>query len=198
MTETDATYQVEDVTGNPDHPSFEDIWQLMLERGEHPRADHINAHLDELMADVLERCGEETVRTATHRILVESYPFRTATVNLGVQNVDGVRIGTTAVATLRELHQPTDAYGDADGLVVQSSLILSGQSAPRACIALGGSVLLQNRPAKPRSMPRAIHSSSSSGVAANASYSSSFSATSRLMRYWASRFILHLVERSES
>lgn len=107
MAETDATYAVEDATGNPDDPSFEAVWTLMRERGQDPRVDHPDAHFDGITADVLERYDEETVRTVTHRVLVAFQPFRTATANLGVRNVDGVRIGTTAVATLRELHSET-------------------------------------------------------------------------------------------
>ncbi|GAD53723.1 hypotheical conserved protein [Halarchaeum acidiphilum MH1-52-1] len=105
MTETDATYPVEDATGNPDDPSFEEVWTLLRERGQDPRVDHPEAHFDEITADVLERYDEKTVRTVTHRVLIGFHPFRTATVDLGVRNVDGVRIGTTAVATLRELRQ---------------------------------------------------------------------------------------------
>lgn len=57
--------------------------------------------------EVLKYYDEETVRTVTHRVLVEFQPFRTATADLGVRPVDGVRIGTTAVATLRELQSET-------------------------------------------------------------------------------------------
>ncbi|GGN24890.1 hypothetical protein [Halarchaeum nitratireducens] len=107
MTEANATYPVEDATGNPGDPSFEAVWTLLCERGQHPRVDHPDAHFDEIMADVLERYDEEAVRTVTHRVLVAFQPFRTATADLGVRTVDGVRIGTTAVATLRELQAET-------------------------------------------------------------------------------------------
>lgn len=54
MTEANATYPVEDATGNPDDPSFEAVWTLMRERGLNPRVDHPDAHFDEIMTDVLE------------------------------------------------------------------------------------------------------------------------------------------------
>lgn len=108
MTDTDATYPVEEATGNPDHPSFEAVWSLIQKRGQRSRRDQQDAHFDELMADILDRYEEETVRTVAHRILVEFHPFRTATVDLGLQNIDGVRIGTIAVETLRERHDSTE------------------------------------------------------------------------------------------
>jgi len=56
------------------------------------------------MAAIVEEYGTETVRTVIHRILVEHYPFRTATVDLDMRNIDGVRIGTTSDWFLRELN----------------------------------------------------------------------------------------------
>lgn len=109
MTDTDATYPVEEATGNPSHPSFEEVWSLMRKRGQSSRSDQQDTHFDELMTDVLNRYEEETIRAVAHRILVEFHPFRTATVDLSVQNIDGVRIGTIAVETLRELHDSTEA-----------------------------------------------------------------------------------------
>jgi hypothetical protein len=109
VTDTDATYPVKEATGNPAHPSFEKVWAHMHERGHNPCSDTQDTHLDELLAELFDRYGEETVRTVAHRILVEIHPFRTATVDLGVQNIDGVRIGIIAVGTLRELHDSADA-----------------------------------------------------------------------------------------
>ena len=48
------------------------------------------------MATVVDRYGMEPVRTVIHRILVDETPFRTATHDLELSNVDGVRIGTKA------------------------------------------------------------------------------------------------------
>jgi ABC-type Fe3+-citrate transport system substrate-binding protein len=60
------------------------------------------------MATVVDRYGSETVRTIIHRILVEEYPFRTATADLDVDNIDGVRIGTTATRVLEQLNAQQD------------------------------------------------------------------------------------------
>lgn len=67
-----------------------------------------NAHLDEAMATVVDRYDSETIRTVIYRVLVEEYPFRTATADLDVDNVDGVRIGTAATRFLAELPAQSD------------------------------------------------------------------------------------------
>jgi len=104
MTETDALYEVREQTGNPAYASVDDVITLVLKRARDPRENHHNAHFDEAMAAVVDRYGAEAVRTVIHRVLVEHYPFRTTTVNFDMRNFDGVRIGTTAVWTLRELN----------------------------------------------------------------------------------------------
>ena len=108
MTETDALYDVRERTGNPAHASVDDVITLVLDRARDPREDHHNAHFDEAMAAVVDQYGEDAVQTVIHRILVEHNPFRTVTVNLDMRNFDGVRIGTTAVWTLRELNAQGD------------------------------------------------------------------------------------------
>ena len=108
MTETDALYDVRERTGNPAHASVDDVITLVLDRAREPREDHHNAHFDEAMAAVVDRYGADAVRTVIHRVLVEHYPFRTATVNLDMRNFDDVRIGTTAVWTLRKLNAQGD------------------------------------------------------------------------------------------
>ena len=108
MTETDALYDVRERTGNPAHASVDDVITLVLDQAREPREDHQNAHFDEAMAAVVDRYGADAVRTVIHRVLVEHYPFRTATVNLDMRNFDGVRIGTTAVWTLRKLNAQED------------------------------------------------------------------------------------------
>ncbi|WP_199180627.1 hypothetical protein [Haloferax marisrubri] len=108
MTETDAPYPVNEAIGNPAHSSFEDVWCLMRARGHSSHANQQDAHFDEMMTDVLARYDEGTIRAVAHRILVELSPFRTATIDLDVETVDGVRVGTIAVGTLRELHDSTD------------------------------------------------------------------------------------------
>jgi hypothetical protein len=108
MTEPDALYDVRERTGNPAHASVDDVITLVLDRARDPREDHHNAHFDEAMAAVVERYGSDAVRTVIHRVLVEHCPFRTATVTLDMRNFDCVRIGTTAVWTLRELNAQDD------------------------------------------------------------------------------------------
>jgi hypothetical protein len=108
MTDAESLYDVRERTGNPEHPSVDDVVDLVHERAEHPRVDHQDAHLDEAMATVVDRYGSETIRTVIHRILVEEYPFRTATADLDVDNVDGVRIGTAAGQFLAELNARQD------------------------------------------------------------------------------------------
>ncbi|MFC6941190.1 hypothetical protein ACFQE8_14645 [Salinirubellus sp. GCM10025818] len=104
MTDTDALYDVRERTGEPVHASVDDVIALVFERAQEPRADHQDAHLDEAMAAIVDQYGAEIVRTVIRRILVEHYPFRTATVGLNMRNIDGVRIGTTAGWFLRELN----------------------------------------------------------------------------------------------
>lgn len=104
MTDPDALYDVRERTGDPAHASVDDVIALVVERAREPREDHQDAHFDEAMATVVDRYGADAVRTVIHRILVEHYPFRTATVDLDMRNIDGVRIGTTAGWFLRELN----------------------------------------------------------------------------------------------
>lgn len=87
----------------PGTPSIHRVDEV-IERAENPREDHQDAHLDEAMAAVVDRYGSESIRTVIQRVRVDDYPFRTATADLDVDNIDGVRIGTTAVRVLEELH----------------------------------------------------------------------------------------------
>ncbi|UPV76985.1 hypothetical protein M0R89_22300 (plasmid) [Halorussus limi] len=108
MTDAEPLYDVRKRTDNPAHPSVDDVVDSVLERAEHPRADHQDAHLDEALATVVDRYGSETVRTIIQRVLVDDEPFRTATVDLDVDNIDGVRIGTAATRFLAELPAQRD------------------------------------------------------------------------------------------
>ena len=108
MSGNDALYDVCERTKNPEHASVDDVVELVLERVQHPRTEHRDAHLDEMMATVVDRYGREPVRTVIHRILVDHYPFRTATHDLEMRNVDDVRIGTAADQFLTELNAQHD------------------------------------------------------------------------------------------
>jgi hypothetical protein len=108
MSGSEALYDVRERTENPEHASVDDVVELVFERAQHPRTDHHDGHLDELMATVVDRYGTATVRTAIHCVLVDGTPFRTATQKIEVRNVDGVRIGTTAGRFLNELNAQDD------------------------------------------------------------------------------------------
>lgn len=108
MAATAAGNDVRERTGNPAHASV-DVVELVLERAQQPRTEHQDAHLDELRTTVVDRYGPEPVCTVTHHVLVDGISFRTATHDLELRNVDGVRIGTTAGQFLAELNrQPNE------------------------------------------------------------------------------------------
>lgn len=109
VTDTDALYDVRERTKNPAHASVDDVTALVLEQARKPREDHQDAHFDEGMAAVRDRYSTDAVRTVVHRVLVEHYPFRTATAGLDMRNGDGVRIGTTAGWFLREVNAEQDS-----------------------------------------------------------------------------------------
>ena len=108
MLDKDALYDVRERTKNPEHASVDDVVELVLERAQHPRTEHQDAHLDEMMATVVDRYGTDPVRTVIHRVLVDRYPFWTATHDLEMRNVDGVRIGTAAGQFLTESNAQHD------------------------------------------------------------------------------------------
>ena len=108
MPDDDALYDVRERTKNPEHASVDDVVELVLERAQHPRTEHRDAHLDEMMATVVDRYGTDPIRTVVHRVLVDGMPFRTATHGLEMSNVDGVRIGTAAGQFLTELNAKHD------------------------------------------------------------------------------------------
>ncbi|MFC7029101.1 hypothetical protein ACFQJ5_18015 [Halomicroarcula sp. GCM10025324] len=108
MPDNDALYDVRERTKNPEHASVDDVVELVLERAQDPRTEHRDAHLDEMMATVVDRYGTDPVQTVIHRILVDHYPFPTATHDLEMRNVDGIRIGTAAGQVLTELNAQDD------------------------------------------------------------------------------------------
>jgi hypothetical protein len=108
MPDTDPLYNVREQTGNPEHASVDDVVDLVVQRAQNPRTDHEDAHFDTAMAALVDRYGTESVQTVIHRILVDDEPFRTATTDLEMRNVDGVRIGTAASWFLEELNVRDD------------------------------------------------------------------------------------------
>lgn len=109
MTCDDTLYHVREQTGDPTHASVDDVVGRVFERAQNPHDSHQDAHFDEAMAEVVNRYGTAAVRTVIYRVLVEQYPFRTATVDLEVRTIDGVRIGTTASWFLRKLNSQQDS-----------------------------------------------------------------------------------------
>jgi len=49
MPDSEALYDVRDRTGNPEQASVDDVVELVLERAQHPRTDHQDAHFDEMI-----------------------------------------------------------------------------------------------------------------------------------------------------
>jgi hypothetical protein len=60
------------------------------------------------MATVDDRYRTEPVRAVIRHVLVDGMPFRTATHDLELSNVDGIRIGTTAGQFLDEPNTQDD------------------------------------------------------------------------------------------
>ncbi|WP_225336000.1 hypothetical protein [Halomicrobium urmianum] len=108
MPDAEALYDVRERTGNPEHASATDVVDLVLERAQNPRMDHQDAHLDAGLVAIVDRYETEPVRTVIYRVLVDQYPFRTATNGLEMRNVDGVCIGTAANWVLEELNARDD------------------------------------------------------------------------------------------
>jgi len=104
MTGSDALYDVRERTGNPEHASIDEVVELVFECAQNPREAHQDAHFDATMATAVDRYGTEPVRTVIRRVLVDHYPFRTATADLEMRNIDGVQIGTAAGWFLDELN----------------------------------------------------------------------------------------------
>ena len=104
MTDHATVYDIRERTGNPAHASVDRVSERLLDRAAAPRADHPDAHLDEEMATVVDRYGDEVVREVIHRVLVDGIPFRTAAADHDVAALDGVRIETVATQVLSELN----------------------------------------------------------------------------------------------
>jgi len=109
MSDAEPCYNVREHTGNPEHASVDDVVDLVVERAQNPRTDHEDAHFDSAVAALVDRYGTESVRTVIHRILVDDEPFRTATNDFEMRNVDGVRVGTAASWFLEELNAQDDS-----------------------------------------------------------------------------------------
>ena len=104
MTDHATVYDIQERTGNPAHASVDRVCERLLDRAAAPRTDHLDAHLDETMATVVDRYGDAVVREVIHRIFVDGVPFRTAAADHDVAALDGVRIGTVGTQVLSELN----------------------------------------------------------------------------------------------
>jgi hypothetical protein len=108
MSDTEPLYDVREQTGDPDHASVDDEVDPVVERAQNPRTEDENTHFDRTITTVIDIYGTDPVCTVIHRVLVDNEPFRTATNNLEMRNVDGVRIGTAASWVLEELNAQDD------------------------------------------------------------------------------------------
>lgn len=67
-------YRVQENTGNPAHPSIEDVITLALDRAAGPRpSNHQDRHFDEYVRDAVEHAGEAAVKQAIRLSLTEGY-----------------------------------------------------------------------------------------------------------------------------
>jgi len=107
MSDSKGLYDVRERTGNPEHASVDDVVELVFERAQHPRTDHRRAS---------RRTDGDCRRQVRYRPCPDRHSprpcrrhaLRTATQDLEVRNVDGVRIGTTAGQFLDELNAQDD------------------------------------------------------------------------------------------
>jgi hypothetical protein len=102
----DETYRLRENTGNPAHPSIEDIVDLALARAVDPRpADHPDAHFDRYVRDAIEHAGEAAVEKSIRLSLVEGLTHRMAGRDAFGDDdyVYGINVGVAASAFLREL-----------------------------------------------------------------------------------------------
>lgn len=108
---TGETYPVRENTGNPAHPSIEDIVDLALTRADDPRpANHPDGHLDQYVQDVVEHASEAAVERSIRLSLVEGWTHRMAGRDaFGDDNyVYGINVGVAASAYLRERNSGSD------------------------------------------------------------------------------------------
>jgi hypothetical protein len=106
-------YRVQENTGNPAHPSIEDVIDLALARAADPRPpDHSDGHFDEYVQDAVEHADEAAVKQAIRLSLTEGLTHRMAGREAFGHDdyVLGINVGVAATAYLRELNDdnPTD------------------------------------------------------------------------------------------
>ncbi|NIC00266.1 hypothetical protein [Halobacterium sp. R2-5] len=100
-------YRVQENTGNPAHPSIEDVITLALDRAADPRPPtHQESHFDEYVRDAVEHAGEAAVKQAIRLSLTEGLTHRMAGREAfgGDDYVHGINVGVAATAYLRELN----------------------------------------------------------------------------------------------
>ena len=103
---SDAACRVSENTGNPDHPSIEDIIELALKRAAAPRPkQHPDAHFDQYVSHAVEEHGESAVTECIRLVFVEGFTQRSAGVKaFGEEDyVRGIEVGVASRSYLREL-----------------------------------------------------------------------------------------------
>ncbi|MGB9965766.1 hypothetical protein [Halobacterium hubeiense] len=107
-------YRVRENTGNPAHPSIEDVIDLALARAAEPRPpDHPEEYFDRYVHDAVEHASEAAVEQSIRLSLTEGLTHRMAGREAFGHDdyLHGINVGVAATAYLRELHDdsPTTA-----------------------------------------------------------------------------------------
>lgn len=108
---TGETYPVRENTGNPAHPSIENIVDLALTRADDPRpADHPDGHLDQYVQDAVEHASEAAVERSIRLSLAEGRTHRMAGRDAFGDDdyLYGINVGVAASAYLRERNSTDD------------------------------------------------------------------------------------------
>ena len=107
-------YRVRENTGNPAHPSIEDVIDLALTRAANPRPpDHPEEYFDRYVHDAVEHADAAAVEQSIRLSLTEGLTHRLAGREaFGHEDyLYGINVGVAATAYLRELHDdsPTNS-----------------------------------------------------------------------------------------
>lgn len=101
----EALYDVEELTGNPEHPSFNDIITLALYRAEHPRPEEENGHFDRYIRNAIDEHGEEAVKECI-RLCFQMTHRSAGSKAFGKEDyVYGIHVGVAAQAYRYELEE---------------------------------------------------------------------------------------------
>jgi len=93
-------YRVQEVTGELDDPSSDQVVQEVLERADDPES-----HLDPPVRDAVDRFGREAVEECVRLIVEDEYTHRQAGAHAfgDSEYLFGIGVGVAAAQSLREL-----------------------------------------------------------------------------------------------